>query len=166
MLTLPFIAIVLLTFVSLVAVPCNLLAVPMLRLLAPVRPQVRSPLLLLFIAAPWLLGGGVLISSVVDIVFGACDVGETCLWNEDPTQIAQLRALLVAPLVVALAVVGVRLARQLWVSRRAVTALAGISAPGGSADVRVVPSEVGLAFAARGLVFISSGLLGRWTARR
>jgi Zn-dependent protease with chaperone function len=158
MLTFPFIGLVLLTFVTVVAVPCNLIAWPLLRQLERMRPQARSPLLLLFVAAPWLLGGGVLNSSVADLFFGACADGQVCLWNEDPRLVEHARALIVVPLLAGMALVALRMVQQLVVARRAVRALDRTSTWGEMPDLRVISSPAAVAFAARGLVFVSSGL--------
>ena len=165
MLTFPFIGLVLLTFVSVAAVPCNVLAWPFLSATANARAQTRAPLVLLFIAAPWMLGGGVLISSVADLFFGACDVGEMCLWNEDPSLVQHTRALVVLPLLLAFICVSAYLVQRLIVSRRAVTALDRTSRPDAQEpDLRRVPSTVALAFAARRKVFVSDGLHAALTA--
>lgn len=158
MLTVSFIFVVLLTFVTLLALPCNLIALPLLYRLARVRPEARSPLLLLLVAAPWLIGGGVLISSVVDVFFGACDVGNICLWNEDPHLVSSRRLLLVVPLLAGMGNIGLHLGRQLARSRRALRALARTAWHDADADALIVPSAVPLAFAGHGKVFVSQGL--------
>jgi hypothetical protein len=158
MLTIPFILLVLVTFVSLASVLCHL-AVPMtLRTLEPVGPALRSHLLLLVAAAPWLIGAGLLISSVADIIFGACDLENACLWNEDPRMVAPSRALVAVPLVLATALFGLAALWRSLTARNAMRALERVSTPGADPVLRFVPGSAALAFAGHGRIYISDAV--------
>lgn len=158
MLTLPFILLVLITLVSLAALFCHLLLVPVLRAATAMAPEVRSYFLLLVAAAPWLIGTGVLLSSIADILFGACDFGNACLWNQDPSQVDPRRALVVVPLLAAMTVLTLRMARRIRLSRQIVTTLDATSARQDDPCLRLVPTGAALAFSGGGRIFVSSGL--------
>jgi len=157
----PLIPIFLITLVSLAAVFCHLFLIPLLRASRKMTPEIRSYFLLLVAAAPWLIGSGVLLSSVADVLFGACDVGNSCLWNQDPTLADPRRLLVVIPLLAALAVLGFRLARRIYVSRQIVRTLDTTSERQKDPCLRLVPTEKALAFSGSGRIFISTGLKER-----
>lgn len=158
MLTLPFVLLVLATLASIAAILCHLLLPTVLRLLQDVTPELRAHLLMLAAAAPWLLGLGVLISSIGDILFGACDFGNACLWNQDPTAVDPVRALAIVPLMLATAAIGIHIVWQIVRARRILAALNVASITGEEGDIRLVSSPATFAFAGRGAVYVSQGL--------
>jgi Zn-dependent protease with chaperone function len=158
MLTIPFVLLALATFVSLASLICHIALPSILRTLEPVNPEIRSHLLLLVCAAPWLIGTSILVSSVADIFFGGCTFGTVCLWNEDPASIESLHTLVIAPLVLATAILSIRILHQHILSRRILATLDGTSVPGDDPSLRVIPSDLALAFAGNGQIYVSSAL--------
>jgi Zn-dependent protease with chaperone function len=159
MLTIPFVLLVLAILVSLASVICHLALPSILRSLEPVGPELRAQLLLFVAAAPWLIGTSVLVSSLGDIVFGACDFGSACLWNEDPAGIRPLSIVLVAPLLCVTILAGLR---ALWHGGNARKVLAAFDAAAiatlDEPPVHLIPSPAALAFAGRGRVYVSTAL--------
>jgi Zn-dependent protease with chaperone function len=160
-LTIPFVLLVLAILVTLTSVICHMALPSILRALELVGPELRSQLLLFVAAAPWLLGASVLVSSLGDILFGACDFGSACLWNEDPTIIRPVSILFAVPLFCATAVLGILAFRQRVKSRRVLAAFNRASAPADEGATRIVPSAAALAFAGNGQVYVSTALRER-----
>jgi Zn-dependent protease with chaperone function len=158
MLTVPFVVLVLAILVTLASVICHVALPSVLRSLEPVAPELRSQLLLFAAAAPWLLGVGVLVSSLGDILFGACDFGSACLWNEDPTIVRPVSILFAVPLVTATGALGIIAFRQRLRSRRVLAAFDRASAQADEGSTLIVPSAAALAFAGNGRVYVSAAL--------
>jgi Zn-dependent protease with chaperone function len=158
MLTIAFVLLVLATFITLTALVCHAVVPSLLRALGPVRPDFRAHLLLLIAAAPWLIGASVLASSLADILVGACNVSTSCLWNEDPTTIEPLRALVIVPLLVAIGVMAVRIVRRQIKARGILKMLDKTSVGTDDPGVRIVPSDFALAFAGNGTIYLSNSL--------
>ncbi len=158
MLTIPFVLLVLATFISLAAVLCNAALPSLLRSLKSVNPEFRAHLLLLIVAAPWLIGASVLASSIADILFGACEFGANCLWNEDPAGVDSARALIVVPLLLAIGLMAIRVTRRHVAARHILKTLEKTGIDSADPAVRILPSEVALAFASKGRIYLSSRL--------
>jgi Zn-dependent protease with chaperone function len=161
MLTIPFVLLVLAILVSLASVICHVALPSILRVLDSVAPELRAQILLFVAGAPWLIGASVLMSSLGDIFFGACDFGSACLWNEDPAGIRPESILAALPLLCATIFLCARAVRQRLISRRVLSAFDAASDLVADSAVRVIPNGAAFAFAGGGRVYVSSAIQDR-----
>jgi len=161
--------VVLLTLVTLSSVLCHLLVPLVLRLAQPLRPEPRALLLLIAALAPWLLAAGVALCAVPDLIFGACDEGDRCLWSAGANPISIMAPIIAATALLATLATAVRVCLQHRAATRAMTLLERTSVHEDQSkdveeQIRIVPGAVPLAFSGCGKIFVAGILREHLTA--
>ncbi len=159
-------AMVLPTLVTLSALLCHLLAPLAMHFAKQLRPEPRALLLLIVALAPWLFSAGVALSAIPDLVFGACDEGDRCLWTTTAGPISYATPAIAAISVLATLIVAVRVVWQVRAANRTLAMLERASArENHNADVdepiRLVPGREPLAFSGCGKIFVAQMLRER-----
>ena len=162
-------AVVLLTLITLSSALCHLLVPLVLKLAKPLRPEPRALLLLIAALAPWLLAAGVALCAVPDLVFGACDDGDRCLWASTPGPISIMAPMIAAIPLFATAAVAIRVLCQRRAAGRALALLERTSAHEDQSkdvdeQIRIVPGGEPLAFSGCGKIYVAQMLRERLTA--